>query len=964
MRKVLVALCAGLGVCQASPLADALNGMTFLNEGVWTSKDTVVVYEQPSLYLEPENISTTDFAWASRGSNPTMFSGQFNSSCSAATPVMTGYDLPGSDSVQIPGATADQCREACCNDFTCMAWVFAASAPGNFHSCKDKEPCCYLKNSVPSKRSNTAMQYGTVTRLPLPDSASPPVGIRSAPPLGGLATGTMELRGDGTLTAWTTENNSPAGSAKLSKQKMAAFGASVRQAGSSWTRLLQTHPSQSFTQGVDSLTFGGSPPVTRLQTKADTVDISLFGYGRMTSGNMTRSHHPAVAFSMMFKNNGAGTQTVSAFFNLPAFAENTQRHGEVYNTTAAATPEQCQQLCNFDTRCLTWNHAAGQCAMQKDVPLYAFEDGTSSGTKASWSKAGSGITVNKAVSGPTAGNYTLQATGGEVTVGTGDFQDLWAQFQANGKLDNTVAANGGHGAIAVNTDVAAGETVVLTVVLGYYFPSHNYLSQSLGNYYTMYVKDSNDAALTLANDLLPTLKDIAAIHDPVLKSTLPVWMRDTLIGTLHHVRSAMWFHDGRWRQWEAYDCVNVDSVHNDGERHIPYIMLFPEATKSKIIGWGKAQAANGMIQEQLACGCMAGIDSGFEHGCGRIMSDCSTMYIIYLLELLKWNDDTAFVKEWYPVAKKAAEWQISVSTVSGMPYKLQTTYDILALNRYDASTYSTVFHIAAMRAMAELAQFMGDSDAPKYTAAGDAALHGLDSLMWDEELGAYIAYTGGKAVMADSFYGQVLAHSVGLGHVVNTTRLGKHLDTEGRTNYDAYGLKILTGRESGNTETEQDVWMMAPADHGSLRLAIGHGTVEQAMEVVSRPYLRLTQGLNDLWNAAGILRGNYTQFPGSNYLSSHYGYYMTVWHTMLRLSGQDINRHTGTVSFAPVETTGDFTLPVFLPSLVGTLARSGQQAKLCVTTGSLQWTTLKLWGKTYQTTAHQLSDGACVAWTL
>ena len=45
----------------------------------------------------------------------------------------------------------------------------------------------------------------------------------------------------------------------------------------------------------------------------------------------------------------------------------------------------------------------------------------------------------------------------------------------------------------------------------------------------------------------------------------------------------------RWRQWEAHDCTNMDSVHNDGERHIPYIMFFPDSTRNKLTAWAKGQ---------------------------------------------------------------------------------------------------------------------------------------------------------------------------------------------------------------------------------------------------------------------------------------------------------------------------------------------------------------------------------------
>lgn len=49
--------------------------------------------------------------------------------------------------------------------------------------------------------------------------------------------------------------------------------------------------------------------------------------------------------------------------------------------------------------------------------------------------------------------------------------------------------------------------------------------------------------------------------------------------------------------------LSSDSVHNDGERHIPYIMIFPDSLISKMYAWAEFQLENGMIQEQLRCGC-------------------------------------------------------------------------------------------------------------------------------------------------------------------------------------------------------------------------------------------------------------------------------------------------------------------------------------------------------------------------
>ena len=44
-------------------------------------------------------------------------------------------------------------------------------------------------------------------------------------------------------------------------------------------------------------------------------------------------------------------------------------------------------------------------------------------------------------------------------------------------------------------------------------------------------------------------------------------------------------------------------MHNDGERHIPYIMIFPDSVMNKMRAWASFQLPNGMIQEQLRCGC-------------------------------------------------------------------------------------------------------------------------------------------------------------------------------------------------------------------------------------------------------------------------------------------------------------------------------------------------------------------------
>jgi hypothetical protein len=74
------------------------------------------------------------------------------------------------------------------------------------------------------------------------------------------------------------------------------------------------------------------------------------------------------------------------------------------------------------------------------------------------------------------------------------------------------------------------------------------------------------------------------------------------------------------RQWESFSCVNVDSVHNDGERHLAYLnVLGGNGTASKMRAWAAGALPDGMIQEQLACGCMDSVPPKLDQACGRVM---------------------------------------------------------------------------------------------------------------------------------------------------------------------------------------------------------------------------------------------------------------------------------------------------------------------------------------------------------
>ena len=91
------------------------------------------------------------------------------------------------------------------------------------------------------------------------------------------------------------------------------------------------------------------------------------------------------------------------------------------------------------------------------------------------------------------------------------------------------------------------------------------------------------------------------------------------------------------------------------------------------------------------CGCMQVLNRDPDSPQGRIMSDSTSMFILYVLELLRWNGDTETLRLYYPTVRRAALWQMNVSSEFGVPLKLETTYDILQFpKKYQLSTYASV----------------------------------------------------------------------------------------------------------------------------------------------------------------------------------------------------------------------------------------------------------------------------------
>ena len=256
-------------------------------------------------------------------------------------------------------------------------------------------------------------------------------------PLGGLSTGSVELRGDGSLHEWIIHNAGPSGAAKIQQYPKAFFAMKVDENA----RVLQTHPAVNGGNfGVSSLKYQGSHPVSKLTIEPDetasqrgnhtmflrhrqhlsdhTVALSaaLYGFSTLSVGDRVASARPAVAFPLDVHNAGTGDANIGLLFNLPLLVEEDQvRSCDVCASCLAfvfmvgagclesaqcmtqARPgtalgsavftedaEACAMLCKANSSCLSWVWTApadagggaiapAKCQLQSDAPLNRYQ---------------------------------------------------------------------------------------------------------------------------------------------------------------------------------------------------------------------------------------------------------------------------------------------------------------------------------------------------------------------------------------------------------------------------------------------------------------------------------------------------------------------------------------------------------------------------------------------------------------
>ena len=329
--------------------------------------------------------------------------------------------------------------------------------------------------------------------------------------------------------------------------------------------------------------------------------------------------------------------------------------------------------------------------------------------------------------------------------------------------------------------------------------------------------------------------------------------------------------------------------------------------------------------------------------------------VVRLYREWRFCGDDEFLRELWPNASKALDFAFDYWDSDGdcvLDASQHTTYDV---EFYGVSSHTNSIFYAALRAGAEMADHLGDPGrAERYRAAAATGAAAMDSQTWNGEYYAQqlddpdaYPYQYGAGCLADQVFGQLLAHIVGLGHVLPADHVRQALASVHRYNYrpvlgqhrslmrtyavdDEGGLVLCSWPKGGRPLRPfyfcDEVW--SGVEYQVAAHMLYEGLVEEALEIVRSVRSRHDGYRRSPWNEAEC--GN------------HYVRAMASWALLLGYSGFRYDAHKNAIGFTPCSRTAEFRCFFSTGTGWGDFSRDDRGAQLEVRYGSLRLARLEV----------------------
>ena len=633
---------------------------------------------------------------------------------------------------------------------------------------------------------------------------APPVGIRSAPSLGGLGTGTLELRADGRLANWQVFNNSPGdGQPKLHVDD-AFFGIRTHQgAGAARALTIRTQPPEGL-PAISAIAGSGGFPVTRLRLgdPALPLAVELYAYGAFDPHSLAASALPAVVFTFVLSNPTPEAIQTSLMCAMPNMIEGTFRteHGLVLSRSGSAA--MSGELCM---------------AFSKGAPAYSMV--------------------------------------------APSLEEVWGIFAKTGSFrQQTALGIFEYGAISTDFLIEAGTSRAVSFFLSWSFPNRTIAGEAVGNQYTRRFT-STRVVTERAQDTLPDLwqcmQDWQAL---CLSNSLPSSVQDALLNSLSQLyKTTFCTADGRWRHWDSFANPGISTLDQQLYRAFPLLFFFPEVLKDQLRTYATHQLPGGQLVGSLGMGERYPLDAAHEPVC------YTKTPIFFILAYLYYchTADRAFLQDLWAHISKAVAWQLSITTPQGLPSNLPRLGDWQALDAEGFDLRDALLHICGLNAVMHIARALDVFESVAHVQkVARTGLQSIELLFWDESQYRQNTSTIPSGSHHEALPGFLFPLLNGMDELISKERLAQHLATIADQDASLLSLGASSKRNLSDTVVQPASTMQWAALHMLVNQSASTG-----LSTLSGFLDTLSDKKRDLWGYYEQLKPDGTPWANPNHTS-------------------------------------------------------------------------------------------------
>jgi len=628
---------------------------------------------------------------------------------------------------------------------------------------------------------------------------------RIAMPVGGIGTGTISLTGRGALEDWEIMsrpakgfNPKYAGVAVINRAPF--FSIYLKEEGKQAQALLLEGPvptkydegfygSKAPNHGLPRFakaTFQTAYPFGQVLLSDNDlpINVTVGAFNPLIPGNTDDSSLPLMVLSYKVKNTSDKPITISLAGNIPNFIGFDGKQGKAYQNINTYRQENGLKGIHYTA--------------SEEIDKESYQYGTFS--LATNSKGE--ISYRTAWQPGEWGNSTLE---------------FWDDYMDDGLLEErTSNQKNNMGSLAVKTILAPNQEKDIRFFITWNFPNRSAWRNdnvNVGNYYASQFQDSWDVAKKHVHRISELEKQTKTFVNAFINSDVPEIVKEAALFNLAHFRTQLAFKTkaGHYLGWEGTKdnegsgdgtCTHVWNY----EQTIPF--LFGDiAQNMRNVEFSYATNENGLMSYRIHLPVKTkGTNFGLAAADGQM--GC---IMKYYREWQLSGDDKFLKKNWLNV-KKALEfcwipkgWDPDKDGV--MEGSQHNTMDV---EYYGPNPQMGLWYLGALRATEQMASYLGD----KKFAKTCKSLYENGSRWMDENLfnGEYYEqeivppmhldsiakglirikrrlvadnpqYQLGKGVLVDQFVGQVMAHILDLGYLVNKENIKKTNESILKYNY-------------------------------------------------------------------------------------------------------------------------------------------------------------------------------------